>query len=55
MTLEDMKHAADGVSVGALIGTLFGLLPKIATLLTCIWFAIRIWETDTIKKLTRRA
>lgn len=51
---EDIKHAVDGVSVGTLVATLAGWLPSIASLLTCIWVALRIWESETVKKLTGR-
>jgi hypothetical protein len=39
----------DGVSVITVIGALAEILPSVATLLTIIWFAIRIWETDTVR------
>ena len=55
MTSEDIKHAVDGLSVGTVLATLAGWLPAIAALFTIIWTAIRIWETDTLKKLTGRA
>jgi chromate transport protein ChrA len=51
---EDIKYAVDGVSVGALVATLAGWLPSIASLLTIIWVALRIWESETVKKLTGR-
>lgn len=54
MTADDFKHALDGVSVGTVIATLAGWLPAIAALFTILWTAIRIWETDTVKKLTGR-
>jgi hypothetical protein len=31
------------------LGTLFQMLPNIAALLTIIWTAIRIAETDTVR------
>lgn len=55
MTLsEDIKHAVDGVSVGTLVATLVGWLPHIASFLTIVWVAIRIWESETVKKVTGR-
>jgi len=47
--LED-KHILDAVSITATIGALLNMLPAIATLLSIVWIAIRIWETDTIQK-----
>jgi hypothetical protein len=54
MTLDDAKHAADGLSVGALIGTLAGWLPSVASLFTILWLGIRIWESDTVQKIVAR-
>ena len=51
---DDIKHAVDGVSVGTLVATLAGWLPSIASLLTIVWLALRIWESETVKKLTGR-
>jgi len=51
---EGFKHAADGLSIGVMIGTLANVLPAIAALMTIIWTAIRIWETETCKRLTGR-
>lgn len=49
-----IKYATDGVSLGVLVGTLANLLPAIAAAMTIIWTAIRIWETDTVQRWTRR-
>lgn len=46
---EGGKHALDILSVGTLLGTLFQFLPGIAALLTIVWTAIRIIETDTVR------
>jgi hypothetical protein len=54
VTSEDIKYAVDGVSVGTVVATLAGWLPQIAALFTIIWTALRIWETETVKKLTGR-
>lgn len=55
MTRDDLidagKHALDGASVLAVLGTLAKLLPPVAALLTIIWTGIRIYESDTYKKL----
>ena len=44
---EDMKQVVDTFSVATMVGTIAGLLPALAALLTVVWTAIRIWETDT--------
>jgi len=49
-----LKHAADGLSIGVMLGTFTDLLPSIAAGATLIWTLIRIWETDTCKRLTGR-
>lgn len=47
---ESTKHIMDGLSVVTVVGTLAGILPAIAALLTIIWTAIRIYETKTIQR-----
>jgi peptidoglycan biosynthesis protein MviN/MurJ (putative lipid II flippase) len=51
---EPVKHAFDGLSIGVTLGALAQWLPSIASLLTVIWLAIRIWESDTVRGLTGR-
>jgi hypothetical protein len=55
VTSDDIKHAVDGVSVGTVVATIAGWLPEIAALFTILWTAVRLWETETVKKLTGRA
>ena len=45
------KNMADAASVTTIIATFVGWLPHIAALLSIIWMAIRIWETDTVQKM----
>lgn len=54
MTHVDIKHAVDGASIITMLGALMEWLPGVAALFTIIWTGIRIWETDTIRKLTGR-
>jgi glycerol-3-phosphate acyltransferase PlsY len=51
---EPTKTIIDGLSVATVLGTIATYLPPIAALFTIIWTAIRIWETDTVKKWTGR-
>ena len=51
---EPTKQIVDTFSVATMVGTLAGLLPGIAALLTIIWTAIRIWETDTVQDLFQK-
>ena len=52
---EGLKHLVDGLSVITVLGTLIDMLPSIAALFTIVWTAIRIYETDTVRRLTGRA
>lgn len=45
-----IKHLIDALSVATVLGTLTEMLPHIAALLTIIWTAIRIVETDTVRR-----
>jgi len=55
MTHHDTaKTAVDALSVVTVVGTLTEVLPAVAALFTIIWTALRIWESETIKKLTGR-
>lgn len=51
---EPTKHLFDGISLGTIVATFLGWLPHVATLLSIVWVAIRIWETDTVQRLARR-
>lgn len=48
---EGAKVIGDLLSVATLLGSLISLLPAVAAILTIIWTAIRIYETDTVQKL----
>jgi hypothetical protein len=51
---ETLKHMLDGASILTVIGTLVEFLPALSAILSIVWVAIRIWETETVKKLTGR-
>lgn len=46
---EQVKQLGDAISIITVVGTLAELLPAVAAILTIIWTAIRIWETDTVQ------
>jgi len=48
------KHLIDLASVATVVGSLTDILPHVAAGFTVIWTAIRIWETDTVQRLTKR-
>lgn len=58
-TIEQAKHIGDAIAGGiAAAGVLdwfvdYGF-PSAAAILTIIWMVIRIWETETVKRLTGR-
>jgi hypothetical protein len=51
---EQVKQLGDAVSIITVVGTLAELLPAMAAILTIIWTAIRIWETDTVQTIIHR-
>lgn len=51
---DSVKHLLDGVSVLATVGSLIQMLPSIAALFTIVWTGIRIYETDTVRRLIGR-
>jgi hypothetical protein len=48
---ETGKHVGDAVSIVTVVGTLAQVLPSLAAIFTIIWTGIRIFETDTVRKL----
>jgi len=52
------KHAIDGAATVVTVANVMEWFPPVVTLfgslLTVIWFAIRIYETDTVQKLVNR-
>ena len=51
---EQVKTVGDAISILTVVGTLAELLPAIAAILTIVWTAIRIWETDTVQCMFNR-
>lgn len=51
---DTSKNLIDGLSIITVVGALVDMLPSIAAIFTIVWTGIRIWETDTVKKLTGR-
>lgn len=48
---ESAKHVIDALSFGTVIGTMAGVLPSIAAIFTIVWTVIRIYETETFRKM----
>mgnify|MGYP003651471711 FL=1 len=51
---ESTKHVVDAVSLVTVLGTLVDFLPAVAAAFTIVWTLIRIWETETVRKLFRK-
>ena len=55
MTQHDTaKAVADGAAVLTSVGVMVTWLPPLASLFTIIYLGLRIWETNTVRKLTNR-
>lgn len=52
--IGNLKTAADVGSVGTAVATVAGWLPEVSALLSVIWIAIRIYETETVQRLLGR-
>ena len=48
---ESTKHVVDALSFGTVVGTMAGVLPSVAAIFTIAWTAIRIYETETFRKI----
>jgi hypothetical protein len=46
---DNVKHAADVLSLTTVLATLAAWLPPLAALVSIIWGVIRIYETDTVR------
>jgi hypothetical protein len=44
----------DNISILAGLGVILGWLPNVLSIVTIVWFSIRIWESDTVRGLTKR-
>ena len=51
---EESKTIVDVLAVGGTVGTMAGILPPLAALITIIWTCLRIWETETVQNLFKK-
>ena len=51
---EDQKIIVDVAAGTGTAAAFLDMAPNAVAFITGIWVIIRIWETDTVKKLTRR-
>ena len=55
MTQHDTaKIVADGAAVLTTVGVMVTWLPPLASLFTIIYLGLRIWESDTVREMTKR-
>ena len=48
------KDMMDVVAASTALATLAAWLPPVASLFTIIWLGLRIYESDTVQKITKR-
>lgn len=53
-TVEKVAEPGDFVAYSVVLGAFVGFLPHVATILSIVWIALRIWESDTVRSVTRR-
>ena len=51
MVTEETKQVADVAAGGVTISAFMAWIPEATALLSLIWVCIRIYETDTIKRI----
>jgi hypothetical protein len=51
---DELKTGFDLAAVAGGIGSWLALIPDAAAVLSFVWLALRIWETETVKRWTRR-
>lgn len=52
--IESGKEALDIAAGSTALLALGAWLPPVSSLLAILWFAIRIWESETVKQATGR-
>lgn len=52
--VEETKDMLDVAAGSTAVLTVAAWVPPIAGIFSIVWFAIRIWESDTIRELTNR-
>ena len=51
---EESKQVVDVVAASTGVMSMVAWLPPLASLFTIVWLGIRIYETETVKKLINR-
>lgn len=53
--VERVAEPGDAAAYAIVLGAVANILPSIATFLSILWLALRIWESDTVRGLTGRS
>ena len=51
--VQTLNHVANLLSAGAIVGCFLGALPPLAAAIAIIWYAIQIYESNTVQKHSR--
>ena len=51
---NEVKSGIDVAAVAGGLGSWLAILPDVAALLSIVWLALRIWESDTVRRWTGR-
>lgn len=51
---EENKIVIDAVAATGTGAAVMGMAPNIVAIVTGVWVCLRIWETETVKKITGR-
>jgi len=51
---EETKVVIDVAAGSVTVTAMMDLVPEATALFSLVWVLLRIWETDTVKRLTRR-
>ena len=46
---EHVKQIVDVISITTIFGTLMGILPSVAAVLSLVWSLVRLYETRTVR------
>tara|TARA_R110000824_G_scaffold66265_1_gene172048 strand:- start:3360 stop:3530 length:171 start_codon:yes stop_codon:yes gene_type:complete len=52
--IESSKEALDIAAGSTALLAMAAWLPPVSSLFAIIWFAVRIWESDTVREWTNR-
>jgi len=51
---EETKVIVDIAAGSVTVTAMMDIVPEATALFSLVWVLLRIWETDTVKRLTRR-